>query len=154
MAAATNDTIRKVGSTVTLEASGASVAHTVFVAANDSELTEADVAGYDQAMFELITAGTFSAAPTAGSYVNLYEQKYLANGTSLGPTPGTGYRGDLIGTFLVGNTDVAQNLRLENVPINFYGGKYFIEFFDAGGTVSISAGWSLKATPYTIAPAP
>lgn len=153
---ATNDAIRTLNTKITLEASGAQITDGSFVAANDNDLVNTDIDGMPLAIFEFHTESTgFSAAPTDGAVINLYERKYLTGGTNQAPVPDATYRYDLLGSFVPDVADAQQYLRLEGVPINFLGGTYYLEWVDGGaGTASIDAGWELYCTPYTFAPAP
>ena len=117
-----------------------------FVQCSQDNLGVADVDGAEFAIFELDTGGTFSAAPTAGAVVNVYERRFNSDGSS-GPDPDANFKFNLIGTFNIDPADVAQ-YRSSVFPIHFYGGDYFIEWKDGGaGTAQISAGWELRAQP-------
>lgn len=149
-----NDAIRVLGTPKTIVSSGASISDAGFAAAS-SNLTAADIGGYPLGIFEFVTDATgFSVAPTAGAAIHLYERKFMADGTNQGPVPDATYKNDYLGSFIVDVADVQQWLRIEGIPINYYGATYYVEWLDGGaGTASISAGWTLKVTPYTYAPA-
>lgn len=152
---ATNDAIRTLGTKVVLEAAGAAIANDGVGVADDANLISSDINGYPLAIFELITAATgFTAAPTAGAAIHLYERKFLTGGTNQAPVVDATYKNDYIGTFIVDVADAQQWLRLEGVPINYLGGTYYLEWVDGGaGVAGLDAGWSLEVTPYTYAPA-
>lgn len=152
---AANDAIRALGATKTLEANGASITNGSIGVADDANLTAADIGGYPLAIFEFTTQTTgFSAAPTAGAAIHLYERKFMTGGTNQAPVVDSTYKNDYLGTFIVDPADAQQWLRIEGVPINYLGGTYYLEWVDGGaGTASIDAGWSLVATPYTYKPA-
>lgn len=136
------------GSTVTLEANGGSCADATFVKADDDTLAPTDDPGYPFVRFVL--AVTFGAAPTAGRGINLYERKLNIDGTNDAPEPDASYKYDLIGTFIVDGVSTTQYLALDYRPRpSHQDAEYYLEN-QAGQT--ISAGWTLKATPFTLQP--
>lgn len=139
------------GTTLTLAASGTtgSVADGAFAECTDDTRTSTDNPGYPLGEFVFTTAaGGFSAAPTAGAVINLYEQK-ITDGTNDAPDPDANYRSDFIGSFVVDPVDAQQRMAIV-APIYRQGAKYWIEFVDGGaGTASLDAGWSLTLTPVT-----
>lgn len=145
-----NEAIWSEGTTLTLAATGttASVADGGFAECTDDTRASTDNPGYPFGKFEFKTAsGGFSAAPTAGAVINLYEQK--GDGTNDSPDVDANYKNDFIGSFVVDLADAQQWLRLI-APIYLDGAKYWIEWVDGGaGTASIDAGWELKLTPMT-----
>jgi len=150
-----NDAIRTLGASKTLEANGASIANDAIGVADDANLTSADINGYPLAIFEFVSNSTgWSAAPTAGAAIHLYERKFMTGGSNQAPVVDTAYKNDYLGTFIVDSADAQQWLRLEGIPINYLGGTYYLEWVDGGaGTASLDAGWTLTVTPYTYKPA-
>ena len=145
-----NEAILSKGTKLNLALTGTTAAVTdgAVAEATDDTRTSTDNAGYPLGIFEFIAAGTFSAAPTAGAVVNLYEQK-INSGSTDAPDVATTYLHDYIGTFVVNAADVSQALSI-TAPIHPDGGKYWIQWVDGGaGTASLSAGWTLDLTPVT-----
>lgn len=154
---AVNDAIRSENTEKTLEATGSIITDTSFVAAG-TNLVEADIDGMPLCAFELTLTSGFSADPTAGAVINLYERKLMKGGTNQAPVVDSGNPNDYVGSFIPDDAPATagttQYLRLEGVPINFYGGTYYLEWLDGGtGTASLAANWVLKAVPYTYKPA-
>ena len=146
-----NEAIWIAGTTLNLETSGGSISDASFAEANNDTRATADNPGYPMGEFVFTAVGTFSAAPTAGAVINLYEQK--TDGTTDSPDVDASNRNDYIGSFTPDLADVAQTLRLV-APISREGGKYWIEWVDGGaGTASISSTWTLDLTPVTYGPA-
>jgi len=142
-----NEAILSAGTTLNLETSGGAISDAGFAEADNDTRATADNPGYPMGEFVFISAGTFSAAPTAGAVINLYEQK--TDGTTDSPDVDASNRNDYIGSFIPDLADVSQTLRLI-APIYREGGKYWIEWVDGGaGTASITAGWTLDLTPIT-----
>jgi len=146
-----NEAIFSAGTTLTLAATGttSSISNGGLAECTDDTRTSADDAGYPLGEFVFTTAaGGFSAAPTAGAVINLYEQK-IADGTNDAPDVDANYKHDYIGTFVVDPADAQQRLAII-APIYRQGAKYWVEWVDgATGTASVDAGWSLTLTPVT-----
>lgn len=141
-----NEAILSVGTTLTLEASGAVITNGSIVAANDAGRASSDNAGYPLGEFRLAIEVT-GTAPTAGAVINLYERK--TDGTNAAPVPAGTYKHDYIGTFIVDPATGTQYLYLI-APIWRGGGDYYVEWVDGGsGTEQVDAGWSLTLTPVT-----
>lgn len=80
MAITTNDAIVKLGTTKTLEASGAAIANNAMGQADDATYSiSADGSSAPDADFVL--AATFAVAPTANSTLDLYAQELDIDGT-------------------------------------------------------------------------
>ena len=147
-----NEAVWSAGTEITLEASGAAINNDEVGEAADAPRASTDDAGYPFGEFVLTTAATgWSAAPTAGCVVNLYEQK--TDGTTDSPdVDKDDYLHDYIGSFQVfadGTTNGQQTLRCV-APIYREGGKYWLQVVDGGsGTAGLALGWSLKLTPVT-----
>lgn len=117
----------------------------VVLCAQDNLLV-ADVDGAEFAIFEFDAGGTFSAAPTAGAVVNVYERRFNSDGNQQ-PVVDANHKHNYIGQFLIDPADDAQYY-VAVFPINFYGGDYYVEWKDGGaGTAQLSAGWELRAHP-------
>lgn len=145
-----NEALWSEGTTLTLGATGTTLQlldGDIEECADDTRVST-DNPGYPLGKFEFKTAaGGFSAAPTAGAVINLYEQK--GDGTDDSPDVAVAYKNDYIGSFIVNPVDQQQYLRII-APIYLDGAKYWIEWVDGGaGGASIDAGWELKLTPIT-----
>lgn len=136
------------GTTKTIVSSGAAINSGVMSAASASSYgTAADGASYPDAEFVLTLA--FGTAPTVAKTIALYAQPLDIDGTADSPVPSTTYLQKHIGNFVV-SADTAQCLIVlrRDVPLL---ASYYIYNVDTGQT--ISAGWTLKVTPVSYAPA-
>lgn len=143
------ETILKTGTPKTLEANGASIANNTLAQADDASYSVAsDGAYYPDAKFVL--AATFATAPTEGTTLALYAQPLDIDGTNDAEAPETTRPTVFIGTFTVNNVTTAQYIELiaQDVPWN---ARYYLHNNSTGQT--LSAGWTLKVTPCTVAPA-
>lgn len=140
------ETILKTGTPKTLEANGASIANNTLAQADDASYSVAsDGAYYPDAKFVL--AATFATAPTEGTTLALYAQPLGIDGTNDAEAPETTRPTVFIGTFVVNNVATAQYIEMlaQDVPWN---ASYYIHNNGTGQTVS--AGWTLKVTPFTV----
>ena len=143
------ETILKFGTPKTLEASGASIANNTLAQADDASYSVAsDGAYYPDAKF--VISVTFGTAPTEGTTLALYARPLDIDGTNDAEVPETTRPTVFIGTFSVNNVTTAQYIELlaQDVP---WSASYYIHNNGTGQTVS--AGWTLKVTPCTVAPA-
>ena len=143
------ETIIKLGTPKTLEANGASIANNTLAQADDAGYSiSADGAYYPDAKF--VIAATFVTAPTEGTTLALYARPLDIDGTNDAEVPETTRPTVFIGTFAVNNVTTAQYIELlaQDVP---WSASYYIHNNGTGQTVS--AGWTLKVTPCTVAPA-
>ncbi len=143
------ETILKTGTPKTLEANGASIANNTLAQADDASYSVAsDGAYYPDAKFVL--AATYATAPTEGTTLALYAQPLDIDGTNDAEAPETTRPTGFIGTFAVNNVTTAQyaELIVQDVPWN---ASYYLHNNGTGQT--LSAGWTLKVTPCTVAPA-
>ena len=143
------ETIVQFGTTKTLEANGASIANNTLAQADDTGYSiSADGAYYPDAKF--VIAATFVTAPAEGTTLALYARPLDIDGTNDAEVPETTRPTVFIGTFSVNNVTTAQYIELlaQDVP---WSASYYIHNNGAGQTVS--AGWTLKVTPCTVAPA-
>lgn len=145
-----NETILNTGAEIVLGSSSSTsaVSAGAFAVCDIARRYDND-AGYQLGVFELSTAaGGFSAAPTAGAAIHLYEQKVAINGEPA-PDVDANNRHDYLGTFFVAPSDTQQHLSLV-APIHNSGGVYWLEWVDGGsGTASMDAGWELRLIPAT-----
>jgi hypothetical protein len=130
-----------------LEGSGATAGSTAFVAADDHSMGSADHSNYPMADFVLTCA--FGGGVTAGLYVNLYRQDLLIDGASNAPAPGTAFKFGWVGTFNIpsGNS-LSQAYPCNDVPLSA-NCQFYIE---NGTNQTISAAWTLRATPKSFVP--
>lgn len=145
----TNETIIKPGTPKTLEANGASIASGSLAQADDATYDIfVDGAGYPDARFVL--GGTFATAPTEGTVLSLYAQPLDIDGTADAPVPEATRPTVWIGNFAVDNVTTAQYIELiaQDVP---WKASYYLH--NNGTGQALSAGWTLKVTPCTVAPA-
>ena len=143
------ETIVKFGTVKTLEASGAAIASNAMAQADDASYDlVADGAYYPDADFVL--TGTFGTAPTEGTVLALYARPLDVDGTADTEVPETTRPTVFIGSFVVNNVTTAQTmtLRAYDLPTK---ADYYVHNSGAGQT--LSAGWALKITPRTVAPA-
>ena len=143
------ETILKLGTQKTLEANGASIANNVLGQADDANYSVAsDGAYYPDAKFVL--AATFGTAPTEGTTLALYARPLDIDGTNDAEAPETTRPTVFVGAFVVNNVTTAQYIELvaQDVPWN---AAYYLHNNGTGQT--LSAGWTLKVTPCTVAPA-
>ena len=144
-----NEAIVKLGTTKTLEASGASNANNTMVAADDATYgIVADGASYPDADFVLAVA--FATAPTINTTIDLYAQELDIDGTSDAIAPTTTYKTRYIGNFVVAAQTATQYLKVRGYDVPLIA-SYFLHNNATGQTMS--AGWTLKVTPRTIGPA-
>lgn len=143
------ETIIKLGTPKTLEANGASIANNTLAQADDASYSVAsDGAYYPDAKF--VISVTFGTAPTEGTTLALYARPLNIDGTNNAEVPEITRPTVFIGTFSVNNVTTAQyaELIVQDVPWN---ASYYLHNNGTGQT--LSAGWTLKVTPYTVAPA-
>lgn len=145
------ETIIKAGTPKTLEASGASIANNALAQANDATYgVFGDGSGYPDAKFVLSNV-VFSVAPTEGALLSLYAQPLDIEGTADAEVPEATRPTVFIGNFVVNNVTTAQAMEFiaQDVP---WLASYYLH--NNGTGQSVSAGWVLKVTPCTFAPAP
>lgn len=135
-------------------ASSASISDGVFRECDSDDRQPGDDPGYPFARFEFDTdAGGFSAAPTAGAVINIYEQTINSDSAD-SPDPASTNIAGYIGTIAIVPSDTQQKWVTKPLSINPTGGKYWIEWLDGGsGTASVDAGWELRMIPTTYNPA-
>lgn len=142
-----NETKWTYASQVTLEASGGSGAAAAFVAADDTSLASANHSNYPLADFVL--SCSFGAAVAPGTTVNLYRQDQDIDGSNDAPAPASTYKATFVGAFILpSGQSAAAYYPLTDVPLSKIC-KFSIENNTAQ---SVSAGWTLKATPKTYVP--
>ena len=144
-----NQAIVVLGTTKTLEASGASIANAAMSLATTSTYgIVADGASYPDADFVLSV--TFGVAPTINTTIDLYAQELDIDGTSDAAAPTTTYKQRYIGSFVVNAVTTAQPLKIRAYDVPLVA-SYYLHNNATGQTMS--AGWTLKVTPRTIGPA-
>jgi len=142
--------VAELGTELVLEtaASSASISDGSIVECDSDDRQSTDNAGWEYGCFEFSTAaGGFSAAPTAGAALHVYEQKINSDSNDA-PDVDSSYQQDYLFSFTIDPADAQQHLRKEWVPIAVGGAKYWVEWEDGGaGTASIDAGWELRLIP-------
>lgn len=144
-----NEAVLVKASAFTLEANGASAANNTIAAADDSTY-DITVSGSSYPDGRFVLAATFSVAPTEGTTIALYARPIDIDGTNDAEVPETTRPTQYIGSFVVNNVTTTQYMELyaQNLP---WKADYYIHNNGTGQT--ISAGWTLKVTPYTLKPA-
>ena len=152
MAIAVNTGIKILGTEVVMETNGAQLNNDAFATCADATFDTAAVEGLPFAQFEFdCAAGGFSAAPTDGAIINIYEMPFNSNG-SQGPQIDATYKKNLVGHFSPDVADTQQFFITEG-PINYYGGEYVLEWIDGGaGSASIDSAWIFRVIPFGIGP--
>lgn len=143
------ETINKFGTAKTLEANGASIANNALAQADDASYDLiADGAYFPDADFVL--TGSFATAPTEGTVLALYARPLDVDDTADTEAPETTRPNAFIGSFVVNNVTTVQTmtLRAYDLPTK---ADYYVH--NNGTGQSLSAGWMLKVTPRTVAPA-
>lgn len=144
-----NEAVIVKASPYTVEANGASIANNAIGQADDATY-DITVSGNSYPDAKFVVALTFSVAPTEGTTVALYARPIDIDGTNDGEVPETTRPTVYIGSFVVNNVTTTQYIELyaQNVP---WKADYYLHNNGTGQT--ISAGWTLKITPYTLKPA-
>ena len=141
-----NETILTFGTPKTLESSGASIASGSLAKADDASYgVVADGGYFPDAKF--VISATFATAPTEGTTLALYARPLNIDSTNDAEVPETTRPTVFIGAFVVNNVTTAQYIELlaQDVPWN---ASYYLHNNGTGQTVS--AGWTLKVTPFTV----
>jgi hypothetical protein len=145
-----NEIQRVYGTTVTLEASGASISNNAIAQADDAniDLSDDTPADYFDGDFALTCA--FGGTPTAGTSVSLILRPLDIDGTTDAPAPTATYLHHFYGSFLHNGGSSSQTLlcMAERVPRRFSAYLYN----NATGQ-TLSSGWVLKFTPVSYRPA-
>ena len=148
-----NEAEYTLGTEVVMETSGASLTDGAFAECADGTFNTAAVGGYPQAFVEFDTAaGGFSAAPTAGATINVYERAFNSDGNQA-PVVDSSNKNKYLGSWQIDPADAQQYLPPMLVNISYYGATFYVEWLDGGaGTASVDSGWVFRVTPATVAP--
>lgn len=144
-----NELILVIGTPKTLEANGASIANVAIGQADDATYgIVADGSYYPHAKFVLSCA--FSVAPTEGTTIVLCARPLNIDSTNDSEAPEATRLGTPLGLFTVNNVTTTQYIEccVEHVP---WEAEYYL--YNSGTGQTMSAGWTLKVTPYTFKPA-
>lgn len=137
------------GTELVLMSSGGSLSHGDYAELTSDTRTAADNPGYHLGIFEFdVHADGFSAAPSPHSEIKLFEQKINSDSVDA-PDVDASYPYDYLDSFMVDAADATQKLSLM-VPIHILGAKYWVQWVDSGGTVSMAAGWAVRLIPVAI----
>lgn len=145
---AAGDAIDVFGTQKTLEANGASIASGSVVQADDASYSKsADGSNYRWAKFVL--AATFATAPTEGKTIALYARPLNIDGTNDSEVPEATRPTKFIGIFVVNNVTTTQYMEIDakDVPRE---ADYYL--YNDGTGQTVSSGWTLKVTPWTVRP--
>ena len=140
------------GTEVVMETAGPALTNGSFHTCNDATFATAEVEGLSFARFEFDNAGSFfSAAPTAGAVINVYDKPFNSDANQAPQIDAT-YKKNFIGSFEVDVADAQQYLMFEG-PINYYGGDFVVEWVDGGaGTAQLELNWILRVIPFGFGP--
>jgi len=137
------------GTPKTLEANGSSITNASVVQADDANYgIVADGSSYTDAKF--VASFTFGTGPTEGAILALYARPINIDGAGDAEVPEATRPTVFIGSFVVNNVTTLQYAELlaYDVP---WEADYYLHNNGTGQTVS--AGWTLKVTPFSRAPA-
>lgn len=156
MAISTNTSIWYFGSETNLTdgVTTTLIATTAFSAADDTEeWTNSDDAPL--AMFKLYVAD-WSAAPAAGTTIDIYAQLLNIQSTSDEPLPDASYKNHYLGSFVLDAADAAQYIICGPVSLPAYKTSQEYQFF-LHNTTAVGMGttddeWDLWITPITVGP--
>ncbi len=138
------------GTTKTLVSSGASLANNTMSAASAATYDRTtDGGGFPDA--SLVLAVSYGTAPTVNTTLDLYARELDIDGTNDAVAPTTTYKRRYIGSFPVINQTAMQYIRAVAFDVPKLA-EYYLHNNATGQTVS--AGWTLKITPRSYAPAP
>ena len=138
------------GTTKTLVSSGASLANNTMSAASAATYDlVTDGGGFPDADFVLAVA--FGTAPTVNTTIDLYARELDIDGTADAVAPTTTYKRRYIGSFPVVNQTAMQYIKITAFDVPKLA-EYYIHNNGTGQT--ISAAWTMTATPRSYAPAP
>lgn len=143
------EAIYKYGTQKTLEANGGSITNGTVVQANDATYSVvADGAYYPDA--EFVASFTYGTGPTEGTALVLLARPINIDSTNDAEVPEAGLPQVFVGSFVVNNVTTLQYQLCVgyNLPRE---AEYYLYNASTGQTVS--AGWTLKVTPRTYAPA-
>lgn len=143
------ETILAFGTPKTLESSGASIANNALAQADNANYDiAADAAYFPDA--EFVLTATYGTAPTEGTVLALYARPLDVDGTADAEVPEAARPTVYVGAFVVNNVTTTQYAELiaRDVP---WKADYYLH--NNGTAQTVSAGWTLKVTPCTYAPA-
>jgi len=139
------ETIIVPGTPKTLESNGASTAANVVTQANDASYSiAADGAYFPDAKF--VFSGAYASAPTEGAVVALLARPINIDSTNDAEAPESTRPDVWIGNFKLNNVTTTQYIELMAYDVPWEA-EYYIHNINAGQT--LSAGWTLKVTPFS-----
>lgn len=143
--------IVKPGASKVLTANGGAIANNAVVQANGANYSIfLDGSSYPDAKF-VLSSVVFSVVPTEGSLLSLYAQPLDIDGTDDAEVPEATRPTVFIGNFVVNNVAAQKPMELLVQDVPWFASYYL---HNNGTGQSINAGWALKVTPCTYAPAP
>lgn len=146
-----NEAIYAWGAEKTLEASGASFANGAIVQANDSSYsTAADGSNFPDAVF-VLKLQFATVTSIENKVISLHARALNVDGTNDAPAPTATYLEKFIGSFVLYASAAATDQYLSLIGYDLPKEADYYLLNSSGQTVS--AGWTLKATPRTYKPA-
>lgn len=143
-----NELIVKFGTPKTLEANGGAISNGAVGQANDAAYSiVSDGAYYPDGDFVL--KATFAVAPTEGAPISLLARPLNIDGTADAETPEATRPTRFIGNFFPNNVTTDQYMILTGRDLPTEAEYYLLN----ASAQEVSAGWTLKVTPRTVAPA-
>lgn len=139
-----NEIQRVYGTTVTLEASGASIANNAIGEADNATIDLSDDTPADYFDGEFVLTCAFGGTPTAGTSVSLILRPLDIDGTTDAPAPTATYLHHFYGSFPHNGGSASQTLlcMAERLPR-----KFSAYLYNNGTGQTLSTGWVLKFTP-------
>lgn len=136
------------GTQKTLEANGASITNNSIAQADDASYgVVADGGNYPHARF--VFSGAFATAPTENTVLGLYARSLNIDSTNDADAPETSCPVRFVGTFVLNNVTTTQYLEVVAYDVPWEA-DYYIHNNGSGQT--LSAGWTLKVTPFSYVP--
>jgi hypothetical protein len=149
---ATGDPILAVGTTKTLEASGASCADGAVVQADDATYTlSSDAANWPDAEFVLVATWA-NATGIEGKRVNLMARPLDVQSTNATEVPEAGRPTHLVGSFSPNGVTTTQYIVLDGLFAQDLPRK--ADYYLANATGQTITSWALYVTPRNIIPSP
>lgn len=149
MAIGANSAVEFFGTTDTVTSSSSSLVDGGFSASSDIVLWTNDD---DAPIAAFLLEATFSVAPSANSFVNLYARPMNVSGVNDGDVPDGNFNHVYLGAFPLNNVTTRQYVAIDARLSNVKSSQEYEFFIQNNAGQTISAGWDLKVTPKTIGP--
>ena len=149
MAIGTDAAVEFYGTQDTVTSSSSSVASGAFSVSGDiTTWTNDDDAPQAAVVFE----GTYSTAPDANSYVNLYARLMNVQSTNDQDAPDANFPHFYLGSFPLNDVTSAQYCVIEVDLPNTKTSQEYDFYIENEGGQTLSSGWDLYVTPKTLGP--